>query len=502
MRMMTSARPLIAFSDATLRLPAGPVFPRTTWSIYPGQNWLVLGPGGSGKSMLVRALLGELPVVAGGLAFCPAGAREPLEDPPPHMVAHVSPRLHRELVAEAISFYQARWSPVEEPDVPHCGRLIRGAAANRAAWQAAVRDFEIEHLLSRKLHELSNGETRKVLLARAFAQRPQVLILEDPFGGLDRHSRSRLRAMVAALMRGQTAVVLVAERVEDLPAGVSHVALVQNHRLVAQGPRKSLAQELTAASRQRPDAPVVPTAALPLARRRPGGSKELVAMRKVRVAYGRAIILRDVDWTIRAGEHWALRGPNGSGKTTLLSLLLADNPQAYANDIRLFGTQRGSGESIWEVKQRIGHVSPELQYHYDGDVAVLDVVCSGYFDSIGVYGDCLVAQVRHARRWLRALGLAGKQRTAFGSLGDADQRMVLLARALVKRPRLLVLDEPCQGLDPQRRRLVRETVDRLGRANAAAIIYVTHHADELPACLTHELRLFQGRVTRRGPIAG
>jgi molybdate transport system ATP-binding protein len=196
---------------------------------------------------------------------------------------------------------------------------------------------------------------------------------------------------------------------------------------------------------------------------------------------------------VRRGENWFVQGPNGSGKTTLLSLVCGDHPQAYANDIRLFGVPRGSGESIWDIKRRIGLLSTEFQIAYRREASGLEVVVSGFHDSIGLYERTSPAEEASARELLGLLGLEELAKLDFGALSGGQQRLVLLARAMVKRPELLVLDEPCQGLDPANRGLVLAMIDRIVAGTTADLIYVSHHRDELPRCLTHLLELPAGR---------
>jgi molybdate transport system ATP-binding protein len=198
---------------------------------------------------------------------------------------------------------------------------------------------------------------------------------------------------------------------------------------------------------------------------------------------------------VRRGEHWALLGANGAGKTTLLSLILGDHPQAYANDVWLFGQRRGSGESIWEIKKRIGWVAPELHLYHPRGVSGLQVVCSGFFDSVGLYHHCSPRQRRTARQWMYHLGIGQLAHASFEALSEGEQRLVLLARALVKRPLLLVLDEPCQGLDTANRARVRRTVEAVGKQPEVSVIYVTHNPAELPRIITHTLVLERGRVS-------
>jgi molybdate transport system ATP-binding protein len=223
-------------------------------------------------------------------------------------------------------------------------------------------------------------------------------------------------------------------------------------------------------------------------------------MRGVSISYGGVQILEGVDWSVRAGENWALLGPNGAGKTTLLSLILGDNPQAYANDVTLFGKRRGSGDTIWELKERIGWVAPELHLYYPKNVSCFEVVCSGFHDTIGFHGRCSSRQCETARAWLQRLGLSQVAGLRFGAVSEGEQRLVLIARALVKEPKLLVFDEPCQGLDAEKRDKVLRLVETLGDHATSSLIYVSHHRDALPGSITHLMRLEGGRVVGSGRV--
>ncbi len=212
-------------------------------------------------------------------------------------------------------------------------------------------------------------------------------------------------------------------------------------------------------------------------------------MRHITVRYGNTVILRGLDWTVHAGESWALLGPNGSGKTTLLSLILSDHPQIYTNDVVIFGQPRGSGESIWDIKRHIGWVSPELHLHFNDSATCFEVVASGFHDTVGLFQPASARQGTVARQWLARFQLLEYAQQPLFSLSAGLQRMVLLARALVKNPRLLILDEPCQGLDAAHRTLFVRAVDGLIRARAVTAIYVTHRPDEIPPSIKRVLRL-------------
>jgi molybdate transport system ATP-binding protein len=225
-----------------------------------------------------------------------------------------------------------------------------------------------------------------------------------------------------------------------------------------------------------------------------------LTVRSVVKSFKKRTVVRGVSLEVLRGEAVGLLGPNGAGKTTLLSLILADHPQAYANDITLFGRRRGSGESIWEIKQHIGWVAPELHLYYPRGATCLDVVCSGWFDSVGLYRQCSPDQREAAASWMQRLGVSDCAEKAFARISEGEQRLALVSRALVKSPTLLVLDEPCQGLDADNKERVLQAIDGAGNRPKASMIYVTHRADELPHAVTHVLELDQGRVVGQARI--
>jgi molybdate transport system ATP-binding protein len=222
-------------------------------------------------------------------------------------------------------------------------------------------------------------------------------------------------------------------------------------------------------------------------------------MQSVSVHYGDTKVLDRVSWTMQAGQHWAISGANGAGKSTLLKLITGDCLQVYANRIRLFGRDRGPHQTLGDVRGQLGVVSHDLAAAYQKRMTALDVVCSGFFDSVGLYRHCTARQVQHARGSLSAMDAAELAQTPFNQLSQGQRQMVLIARAMVKIPRLLVLDEPCSGLDPENRTTVLHLVERIAGPKTS-LIFISHHAHEIPACTTHRLVLDRGRVVRCGPI--
>jgi molybdate transport system ATP-binding protein len=524
-RLSGSGEPFISLDDVSLRLHDRVVFEHTHWEILGDQHWAIVGPNGSGKSTLVRAVCGQVPIVGGKVVYHFWENDRSSGDLtrgglPQDQVAYVSFDAQREILGYQNAFHQARWNSDRGADALSVSEYLSedrvrrvnryqvstewfDSAAFRARRAKAIRLMEVGELLGRRLIHLSNGERRKVFVARALLRAPRLLVLDNPFTGLDRHFRATLMGIVERLMQGDMRVVVVTTGQDEVPDGVTHVLRVENGRIAAQGPReivldsgsrdrmirdeRSRTPGTESASRQRPEA-------------RDTDSQVLLQMDSVKVSYDGVKILDEINWTVRRGENWALLGPNGSGKTTLLSLILGDNPQAYANRITLFGRRRGSGESIWEIKERTGWVASELHLYYPGTVPCFDVVCSGFFDSVGLYRRCSSEQRETTSTWMDRLGIAGYADAMFGRISEGEQRMVLLARALVKRPWLLILDEPCQGLDRDNRERVLRTIDVVGGQIDTSVIYVTHRPDDVPDIITHVMRLDRGRIIDKASI--
>ncbi|QIA08414.1 ABC transporter ATP-binding protein [Draconibacterium halophilum] len=203
----------------------------------------------------------------------------------------------------------------------------------------------------------------------------------------------------------------------------------------------------------------------------------MIKLRNVSVKYHERQILNKINWTIRAGEFWQLKGPNGSGKTTILTMINGDNPKAFGQNIELFGRRKGTGESIWEIKREMGYFTPSMMELFKRRHTAEEMVISGFHDSIGLYHKASEIQKHVANEWLKVLGLEAKSNYAFVDLSQVNRRMVLIARAMIKHPPLLILDEPSTGLDDQSAALLSALINKIADESQTAILYVSHRTE-------------------------
>ena len=381
-------------------------------------------------------------------------------------------------------YLQLRWNQHDiDHETPTVGELLQRAyllAGEDTEERRQLRNqlyalFHMEEFLDKYIITLSSGELRKFQLTKTLFANPKLLIMDNPFIGLDAETRDQLRDLLKLLAEERDMeIMLVMSKTDDIPSFVNEVKWMGEQKPV---PAHVLSNEKREA-----------ILSLPYTNS-DYDCQRVIDMKQVSIRYGERTILKDLDWTVMNGERWALSGQNGSGKSTLLSLVCADNPQSYACDITLFDRPRGSGESIWDIKKHIGYVSPEMHRSYKRNLPAIRIVASGLMDSIGLYAIPNAQDYDKCRWWLDIFGIGELADKPFLQLSSGEQRLVLLARAFVKDPQLLILDEPLHGLDLWNRRLTKDVIETFCQRKGKTLIMVTHYQEELPNIITNHLFL-------------
>ncbi len=521
---------LITLQNCRIENSRTTLVPELTWKMNEGEVWLVIGPNGGGKADFLNALSGG----AGGERVTPNtdGLFSDIFSDSTELVSlERAARLIQEERENDESDYL-------EGGVDHgrTGRIFiaqaldpqlkKGlahkelpAAAKQLEGDPAIKLCGIEKILDRGLKYMSTGEIRRTLLARALISGKKLLILSDPFAGLDVQSRTILLEFFDSIARrsnsengsAQPHIILGMERWHEIPDAITHVIEFTDKKVSFCGARseyEKLISERAAGSKaseekekqdfqegfeELTDNSEIDGGFDRLNHRLSDCNPQdfLVEMHNVNVGWDDHQVLRNLNWSLRRGQHWLVRGPNGSGKTTFLELITGDNMQVFSNDIKIFGKRRGSGETIWDIKKRLGIVSYRLHVEYRmlGGTSLLAVIISGLRDSIGLYGAPTDLEIASAKKWLALGGFAGRESENFGNLSYGEQRAILILRSAVKTPEILILDEPCHGLDEQYRSKILQLMNLIGEGGSTTILHVTHDPSEVLECEKHILEL-------------
>ena len=503
---MNMCKSLITIQNCRIENNRAVQVPELSWKMAEGEVWLVIGPNGGGKADFLNAL-----AAAGGLKISPNS-----DGLYSNIFSDTSDSVSLERAARLIQEERENdESDYLEGGVDHgrTGRVFIAQAlypelkkgmplpesVNHLENEPAVKLCGIEKILDRGLKYMSTGEIRRTLLARALLSGKQLLILSDPFAGLDIQSRTILLDFFDSIARkkGFPQIILGMERWHEIPDAITHVLEFRNKEVSYCGERAGYEALLKERGEQE--------AAGEEEKRQSfkNGFEELnkhevheardvlVEMHDVNVGWDDHQVLRHLNWTLVRGEHWLVRGPNGSGKTTFLELITGDNMQVFSNDVRIFGNRRGSGETIWDIKKRLGIVSYRLHVEYRmlGGTSLLAVIISGFRDSIGLYDQPTDLEIATAKKWLALGGFEGRESENFGNLSYGEQRAILILRSAVKTPEILILDEPCHGLDEQYRSKILQLMNLIGKGGTTTMLHVTHDPSEVLECEKHILEL-------------
>lgn len=479
---------LIHIIDGVPGSPASRMARSVYLDLYEGEHWAIVGDNAAGKTRLMHILNGESPLPFSSISYDFSPSERPLLS---DNIKSIS--FHDSYGSSDSSYYlQKRWNQqdIDPEDNPTLGRVLqRIPAISEDFREDLYRFFGIEPMLGQYLISLSSGELRKYQLVKALLTLPRVLILDNPFIGLDVQTRECLSTLLGELSkRYPLSIILILPRPEDLlPSFITHVIEVKD---LLVGPKWTREQYLQNLAIPRVEQVEMRTAIEN--EQEDCARAEIIRTRKMRIAYGGRTILQTLDWVVREGDKWIISGENGSGKSTLLSCICADNPQSYACDIELFSRRRGSGESIWDIKRHIGYVSPEMHRAYQKDILAEEVVASGFFDTIGSTRRLSDEQEEICRKWMKCFGIEHLYGRRYLRISSGEQRLCLLARAFVKEPPLLILDEPMHGLDAQHSARVREIIDAYMQDSGKTLLMVSHFPSEYPSCIDHELHLRKG----------
>lgn len=519
---------LVKINNCRIENSRGILMDNVNWEMKAGEAWLTIGPNGGGKADFLKALDGSF-----GLNFVPNNAASTgdlslYSNIFGSSVETVSLERAAKLIQEERENDESEF--VEGGvDIGRTGRIfiaegLVGKIKKGEPLPDIVKQLDaypeiklcgVQKILDRGIKYMSTGEIRRTLLARALISKKKLLILSDPFAGLDAESRSILLDFFDTIASKQLnensadstfpRIILSMERYVEIPAAITNVLeftagavsfcgkksgyekIVIEKNKKAEEERKANYAEFSATVRRLSEEVNI---VMGVEKYQPE-SDVLIDMHDVNVGWGDHKVLRNLNWRLNRGEHWLIRGPNGSGKTTLLELITGDNMQVFSNDIKIFGARRGSGETIWDIKHRLGIVSYRLHVEYRmlGGTKLRDVIMSGFHDSIGLYERASEVEADAADKWLELAGFKGRGDEMFGNLSYGEQRAVLILRGAVKCPPVMILDEPCHGLDEQMRQKILDLLDIIAESGTTTFLHVTHEPSEVLKCEKHVLEL-------------
>lgn len=454
-------------------------------TIYKGEQIAIVGSNGAGKSLLVDIMTGRWPLLKNEVEydFSPSESLSVYDN-----VKYIT---FRDSYGDSDSnlYYQQRWNSQDMEITPIVKNLLPSVEISDFT-QKLYELFGVDDMLEKHIVLLSSGELRKFQIVKTLLSNPRVLIVDNPFIGLDMETRELLKDLFFQLIRDfSLQLILVVSKPNDIPDFITNVIPVKDRTCGDKITRTefitSCKQEYLQALSKEKKQSILEL----VTDKEKLDTDEIVTLTQVSIGYGSRCILKNLDWTVKKGEKWALSGENGAGKSTLLSLICADNPQSYTCNMALFGKKRGTGESIWEIKKHIGYVSPEMYRSYLKSLPVIEIVASGLYDTVGLYRKPKPEHLTVCEWWLDIFGIADLKERNFLQLSSGEQRLVLLVRAFVKDPDLLVLDEPLHGLDNYHCQLVKDIIEAFCQRKDKTLIMVTHYPEEFPCSITHSLHI-------------
>ncbi|ORX57531.1 P-loop containing nucleoside triphosphate hydrolase protein [Hesseltinella vesiculosa] len=488
-RFYSSTKPLIQFSNASVYRYGGtkPVFENLNLTLEQSQRLVIVGPVNAGKTTLAETLAGRhsvQPLESAKWPMIDCTDRSASPYPSDH-ISLVTFKEQSGIFNYNQHYYQERFN-FSDPDNDLTLRQYLGQDFPDHQMNKIAQQLDITHLLDLSFVKLSNGQTRRARIARALLRNPKMLILDEPLMGLDANHRLKLLDLLDDVGNKDTGIpiVLVNRPQDEFPAWATDVMVMDKMQCKRQSPKDFLIKQQQRQTRAQLEKERHRAEAL---RHERTDRPTIVELNNVNVIYSGKKILDDISWKVNQGDRWALLGPNGSGKTTLLSFLTGDHPQAYANDLSLFGRRRGTGESIWDIKEKVGIVSPEIHLYFNQALTGMDAAGTGFFDVV-VPQSLTQNQIHVVERLFREFDIQNCLDRKLADMSSGEQRLVLLVRSLVKKPPLIIWDEPFQGLDTKMINKVNVWLETHMKSDQT-LIMVTHHEDEIPSTVTRRFHL-------------
>ncbi|MEO6812608.1 MAG: ATP-binding cassette domain-containing protein [Ginsengibacter sp.] len=491
---------LLSLQHVNIGYPGKAPFQDISFEIKNGQHWAFINEGSLLADALIDALADKAIVSKGIISFNFPGkyVSEKIQDhihsSPQLLIGFLSLRHHFIPVSGMDgSYYQQRYNSQDSESsltVKQYLSAVRPSSNHSLGNREQImKVLRVKHLSDEHLIKLSNGETRRVLIAALLLRSPVMLLLDHPFTGLDTQSRAELKSIINKISNSGTTIV-ISTSTHELPDCITHIAVFNKEDKIENFSKKDFNPEENATLKE------VNKSALKVLLKEDhyADYEKIVSMKNVTLKFDGKIILDKINWTIRQGERWSLSGPNGSGKTSLLSLINGDNPQAFANDIILFDRKRGSGESIWDIKNKIGFFSPEMFQYFPMETSCLHAVESGFYDTMGLFRQSNPSLASKSFLWMEIMGIGHLSQKLLRNVNAGEQRFCLLARALVKNPTLLIFDEPCQGLNDYDQLFFKKLLEYICEISNVTMIYVTHYENEIPFCVNRFLKLDKGEI--------
>jgi len=443
------------------------------WQVPNNENWCVLGRNGSGKQYLDLLLTGELQ----------SDETDAFTVPDADKVGVISFEAQQEVYENELKMDSTDFTNAND-----IGTKAKDFLPKDKLDDELISEFGLNHRLESGYRQLSTGEGRKLLILQAIFNGVELLVCDNPFDSLDEASCIALSNALEQLTKTGISVLLMLNNRQDIPLWCDKVAFIERGQLDVIGKLENdeTKRQLDALLTPAPDNVSWPTNMQELCDYE---HPYLVKLTKGKVQYNGVSVFEDLDVHIKPLQHTLITGPNGSGKSTLMQLITGDCTQCYSNDIHVMGYKRGTGESIWDIKKDMGIISAELHRQYRVNSDLLTVVLSGFYDSIGLYQQPEHHQIDIARQWLDKIGLLAHQKSSFRSLSYGEQRLALIARALVKSPYLLILDEPTQGLDELNRHRVLNFLEHLCEQKHSTMLLVSHRKDEFLSIFEQHIKL-------------